>query len=398
MSRKKLLTQLAIILAIFLLGFLIRIDSAYIPGVPADEKSFYEDANGLPYMYELDSYYNYRLTENFINHGYMGDIIINNTDWDLHSYYPPGVPLDYPPLIVYLSTIAYYLVNLFSRTSLLTVVFWLPAFIGSLSGVIAYLLVSRFTNIYGALAAGIFTVTVPILVFRTIAGFFTTDMFIVLFPLLITLFYIEAVNSNNIKNKVLLAIIAAFSMFIFAMGWIGWTYQFYLMVIFTTFYIIGLKLKGYNIRNLSIILLTFFSCTILLVYIFMGKLSIINLFMGPLELLLISGTQNPWYDWPNVYTTVSELQSPSILWIISGLGLVSIGGILGLFWMFRVMINDELKKRIFKQDELVFFYFSRFLDIDWIYFTFRRSKIYDVVSITHGHQFWNPYWHSCRLS
>ena len=74
MSRKKLVTQLAIISAIFLLGFLIRIDSAYIPGVPVDEKSFYEDANGLPYMYELDSYYNYRLTENFINHGYMGDI------------------------------------------------------------------------------------------------------------------------------------------------------------------------------------------------------------------------------------------------------------------------------------------------------------------------------------
>jgi len=345
MSRKKLFTQLAIISAIFLLGFLIRIDSAYLPGVPADEKSFYEEANNLPYMYELDSYYNYRLTDNFINHGYMGDVIINGTDWDLHSYYPPGVPLDYPPLIVYLSTIAYYLVNLFSKTSLLTVVFWLPAFIGPLSGVIAYLLVSRFTNIYGALAAGIFAVTVPIFVFRTIAGFFTTDMFIVFFPLLITLFYIEAVNSTDIKNKVLLAIMAAFSMFLFAMGWIGWTYQFYLMIIFTTFYIIGLKLKGDNIRNLTIVLLTFFSGTLLLIYIFMGKLSIINLFMGPLELLLISGTQNPWYDWPNVYTTVSELQRPSMLMIISGLGLVSIGGILGLFWMFRVMINDVLKKR-----------------------------------------------------
>ena len=152
----------------------------------------------------------------------------------------------------------------------------------------------------------------------------------VLFPLLITVFYIEAVNTNNIKNKVLLTIMAAFSMFIFAMGWIGWTYQFYLMVIFRHSYIIGLKLKGDNIRNLTIILLTFFSGTLLLVYIFMGKLSIVNLFMGPLELLLISGTQNPWYDWPNVYTTVSELQRPSVLLIISGLGLVS----MGVFWAF----------------------------------------------------------------
>ncbi len=357
MSRRKLLSQLIIILAIFLLGFFIRIDSAHIPGVAGDEKSFYEDANGLPYMFELDSYYNYRLTDNFINHGYMGDAIINGTDWDLHSYYPPGVPLDYPPLIVYLATFAYYLVNLFSKTPLLTVVFWLPAFIGPLSGVVAYLLVNRFTNVYGAVAAGIFTVTVPMLVVRTMAGWFRTDMFIVFFPLLITLFYIEAVHSNNFKKQFLLAIIAAISIFIYAMGWIGWTYQFYLMVIFTTLYIIWQRLNGDDIRNLTIVLVTFFSGTLLLVYVFMGKLSIINLFIGPLELLRISGTQNPWYGWPNVYTTVSELERPSVESIISALGLASIGGILGLFWMFRIMINKELKKRLL-------------IRMSWFFYTF----------------------------
>jgi asparagine N-glycosylation enzyme membrane subunit Stt3 len=360
MHRKKLLIQLTLILAIFLLGFLIRIDSAYIPGVPADEKSFYEDANGLPYMYELDSYYNYRLTDNFINHGYMGDAIINGTDWDLHSYYPPGVPLDYPPLIVYLSTFAYYLVNLFSKTSLLTVIFWLPAFMGPLSGVVAYLLVSRFTNVYGALAAGIFTVTVPVLVVRTVAGYFTTDMFIVLFPLLVTLFYIEAIHSKNIKKQIVLAIMAAFSISLFAMGWIGWTFQFYLMVIFTTFYIIALRLKGDDILNLTLVLMTFFSGTLLLVFVLMGKLSIINLFVGPLELLMISGTQNPWYGWPNVYTTVTELQRPSIELIISGLGLVSLGGILGLFWIFRIMVNVELKKRFLNRMSWFFYTFLVF--------------------------------------
>ncbi|MCE5214148.1 MAG: dolichyl-diphosphooligosaccharide--protein glycosyltransferase subunit STT3, partial [Methanobacterium sp.] len=104
MVNKETLTKIICVIFIFSLGFLIRLDSINLPGTINEYKGYYQDSNGLPYMFELDSYYNYRLTQNFIEHGYIGDTKINGIEWDMHSYYPPGVPMDYPPLIVYLSS------------------------------------------------------------------------------------------------------------------------------------------------------------------------------------------------------------------------------------------------------------------------------------------------------
>jgi dolichyl-diphosphooligosaccharide--protein glycosyltransferase len=138
---------------IFMLVF-PEIGHHYVAGDFDFKDPYYQDENGLPYMIELDSYYNYRLTENLIDHGYMGDTIINGVQWDLHSYYPHGVPLDYPPLITYLTAFVYGVVNLFADVPLLVVCFWLSAFVAPLAGVVAYLFVGRFTNRYGAVAAG----------------------------------------------------------------------------------------------------------------------------------------------------------------------------------------------------------------------------------------------------
>lgn len=121
MSKKEILKVSAIILVIFLIGFFLRVESTSMPGIPDNEKAFYQDQNGLPYMYEIDSYYNYRLTKNYLDHGYIGDTIINGQKWDLHSYYPPGVPLDYPPLIVYITAFIYKLMNLFANVPLIVV-------------------------------------------------------------------------------------------------------------------------------------------------------------------------------------------------------------------------------------------------------------------------------------
>ena len=161
MLNKDLLLQLTIVLAILMLGFILRAETINLHGISIDEKSFYQDDHGLPYFYELDSYYNYRLTHNFLDHGYLGDEIIDGREWDLHSYYPPGVPLDYPPLIVYLTAFLYRVVNFFSNVPLHMISFWLPSFIAPLAGVIAYFFTRRFTNELGALAAGILTVMAP---------------------------------------------------------------------------------------------------------------------------------------------------------------------------------------------------------------------------------------------
>ncbi len=356
-SKRNISITLAIILIIFLVGFSLRVESVQISGIPSDEKAFYEDQNGLPYMYELDSYYNYRLTKNYIDHDYLGDIIINGTEWDLHSYYPLGVPIDYPPLIVYITTFIYKIVNLFSSTPLIVVCFWLPAFIGPLSGVVAYLFVRRFTNEYGAATAGILMTIAPFYFIRTVPGWFDTDMFNIIFPLLVIWFFFEAINSKNNIKRIIFTSLSVISMLFFAMAWDGWQYYFYLIVIFSIFYIIWHKLRGGKVKNFLYIEGGFIIGTLLLVTIFTGYLDVIALFIRPFQLLEMIGSNNLWIPWPNIYISVSELAKPTLEHVISGVGIAFFGGIFGFLWVFRVLINENLKKRFLDRMSGVFFSF-----------------------------------------
>jgi dolichyl-phosphooligosaccharide-protein glycotransferase len=357
MQQKEIAMRLAIIVIIFSVGFVLRIESTHLSGIPDDEKAFYQDQNGLPYMYELDSYYNYRLTRNYIEHGYLGDIVINGTEWDTHSYYPPGVPMDYPPLIVYLGVLFYKIANLFGNVPLLVTCFWLPAFVGPLSGVVAYLFVRRFTNDYGAAAAGIMAVTAPFYFMRTVPGWYDTDMFNVIFPLLVVWFFVEAVLSKNIRIRMFFTALSAFSMFIYAMAWNGWQYLFYLMVLFSVFYIIGCKLRGEDVKNLICILGTFLALTLILVGVFTGYLNLLKLVLGPSELIALTGNQSPWIPYPDIYSSISELGKPSFIEVISGVGLAFFGGILGLIWILRVLINKKLKKHLLNRMNWFFYLF-----------------------------------------
>ena len=81
LKKKQLGITFAIVLAIFLIGFFVRLDYIRLSSVPDSDKEYYEDQNGLPYMYEFgDSYYHYRLTKNFLDHGYLGDTLVNGRE------------------------------------------------------------------------------------------------------------------------------------------------------------------------------------------------------------------------------------------------------------------------------------------------------------------------------
>lgn len=345
-SKKRMATTVAIILLIFLVGMTLRLETTNLYGITDNEKAFYEDQNGLPYMYDMDSYYNYRMTQDYLDHGYLGDTIINNTQWDLHSYYPPGRSAEYPPLIAYLAVLFYKLVNIFTNTPLIVVCFWLPAIIGPISGIIAYFFTRKYTNEYGAIAAGIFTVTSPLLLSRTIPGWFDTDMFNVLFPLLITWLFFEAINNKNNFQKGLISIIAAFSMFLFSIAWEGWVYTFYIIMIFSFLYILWCIFKRIQVKKFAYVFGIFFSGTLLMILIFSGLSALINLFTSPIEFMNISGSHVPLSSWPNIYISVSELQIPSPEEVISGVGLAFFGGLFGFLWILRILLNKNLKKQI----------------------------------------------------
>jgi dolichyl-diphosphooligosaccharide--protein glycosyltransferase len=232
---------------------------------------------------------------------------------------------------------------------LLIVCFWLPAFIGPLCGIPAYLLVRKVTNEYGGFVAGILAVTAPFYFIRTVSGWFDTDMFNILFPLLIMFFFFEAIQNENKKKSIFFAFLSAFSMLLFAMAWNGWQYLFYIIVLFCILYIIFGKIKGIEVKNYFHVFITFFTVTLLLVSIASFS-NLLNFVFAPIELLKLSSSYGPWYPWPNLYISVSELQNPSIEEVINGVSPITFFlGIFSIFLIFKVLYTKNLKERFLKQ-------------------------------------------------
>jgi len=329
MLKRETLIQLAIILAIFTIGLILRLESTHLSGIPDNQKPLFQNEDGIPYMYEMDSYYNYRLTKNYIGNGVLGDTVINGSDWDLHSHYPPGRSVDYPPFIVYLTAFFYKFINLFLDVPLLTICFWFPAFFAPLSGIPAYLFVRKLTNDYGGLTAGILAVTSTFYFMRTVPGRFDTDIFTVLFPILIVWFFVEAVYAESTKKKIYFAILSAISMFLFSLAWFGSWYIFYVIIFSSLIYIIGCKLKGIKIKNFYTVFVTFLIIPLTLILIFTDFSTFLTI-IDPLGFMKSTGIG----AWPDTYISVFELMLPPADEIIYGIVPTVVLGFLGILSIF----------------------------------------------------------------
>ncbi len=367
MSTKEMLfkyRKLIIIILLFLVVFSIRAEAVNIGGVPDQSKALYQDQNGLPYFSEMDSYYNLRLTQDYLNHGYLGDTKINGTDWDLHSSYPTGQSAEYPPLIVYLTAFTYKFVNIFGHVPLNAVAIWIAPFIASLVVIPAYLLVRRITNDYGGITAGLLVGLAPAYFAHTFAGFFDTDQFNMIIPLIVVMFFIYSILAKDMRSRTLYAALSAIGMLLFTLAWEGWYYIFYLVIATSIIYILVSKFlfnykpvktadyfKGklgwFNSRPDLYSLIIFLVLSLLLMSVSIGISGIISGITSPIAVnQLQSSVQSTAY--PNVYISVSELQIPSLSEIINGVGgylpfFFGIFGLIALFW--------QLKERKVKKEE-----------------------------------------------
>ncbi|KUK01901.1 MAG: Oligosaccharyl transferase STT3 subunit related protein, partial [Methanobacteriaceae archaeon 41_258] len=315
---------LVIIAVLFILAFAIRAEAYNIGGVPKDSKQFYKDQSGLPYFSEMDSYYNYRLTMNYLHKGILGDTKVNGEDWDLHSYYPPGRSVDYPPLIAYVTSFAYHLANMFGDYPLTVVAYWIGAIIGSLCVIPAYLLTRKMSNDYGGIVAAIIIGLTPVYVSHTYAGFFDTDMFNMILPLLFIWFFVESISADTFKRRLAFLSAAIISILLFSMAWVGYIFYVVLVGVFIIVYfllkhLMGVERESYksrlewlvNQRELSMFLLLII-IGVSLFGILKGFPALIDSISGLFSAVQLQATaQSTAY--PNVYVSVSELQVPAFM-------------------------------------------------------------------------------------
>ncbi|HIH61086.1 MAG TPA: hypothetical protein HA298_00120 [Methanobacteriales archaeon] len=327
---------LTIILIIFLMGFITRLETVELRGLNNTEKAYYTDEKGLPYMYGPDSYYNYRLAANILDHGHPGDKIINGTPWDLHSYYPPGGPVDYPPLILWLSIIFYKLLNLFTTIDLMEACFWLPAIIGPLAGIPTFFFVRRYASNLPGLLAGIILVLAPFYFVRTVPGFYDTDMFNIFFPVLVAFFFCKAVESEDY----IYSFLSSLSLAMFSLAWNGWPYIFYIIILSGVFYILFLKVKGRRIMSFFKKLMMFIIISMALILLF-GRLHYISIF----QIFFNFVFKSQHMAWPSLYESVEELKVPTFNEFLSAAGPLNIGlGFFAAVILTTIMLRNKIRK------------------------------------------------------
>ncbi len=304
-------------------------------------RAYFQDDYNQTYLYEMDPWHWYRLTQNYIRHGYEGDIEKNGKYYDMYIY--AGLPDFYRPASttkvasfhVFIAGVLYKLVHFFNKdVSFLKVFFYLPVLFSILAVVPAFFIARKL----GGNIAGFFSALIVAfhwnLLFKTVAGFSDTDIYSVLFPLLILWLFVEIFSSNSLKKKVALIIAGGFLIGIYSFAWVGWWYTFYL-VLCGLFLIIGTKLvstsfhhigrisekiyHGFISIKVNLLLLSFYIIfSLISVFILKGLNELVNGLLGPFSFLRFKeiSVANLW---PNIYSTVAELKTISLSQLVGGL-------------------------------------------------------------------------------
>ena len=341
-------------------------------------KQQFKDDDGHTYLLAIDPYFYYRQTKNLLETGTVGDEMRDGVPWNTHMFAPIGKPIKayfHHYFILY----TYKIMHFFNRDiSLMGAMFYVPIILSMLSVIPAFFIARKIGGNVGGFFAAFIVAVNSAFINRTAGGFADTDAYNVLFPLLIAWVFLEAFEAKDLKKTLILGALTGFFIGIFSSAWdAGWWYIFDLILIVVTAYIgYYLILHRSEIKNLKkyltkeqikkpfLLLVTFFASSALFVTLIRGKLIyFLSAFLSPIKFITIkiAAHENLW---PNVYTTVAELNPAnvpqiigtiggSLFFIISLIGIIltltsekrrNIGMVLGSvgWFVFLVMMNNSI--------------------------------------------------------
>jgi dolichyl-phosphooligosaccharide-protein glycotransferase len=317
-------------------------------------KAYYQDDSGQTYLLAIDPWHYYRQAQNLIENGHVGDEIVDGKSLDNHMLAPNGLFIGnslHPVIIVAVHRVS----QLFGNDSILSSTFVVPMLISMLAVIPCFFLGRRLGGNVTAVVAAVLFAIHPVLLGRTPAGFSDTDAYNVLFPLLIVWLFFESLISKNVKNKILLALGAGLATGLFAFAWYGWWYIFDIILGAIATYLIYLaarhkkdlfKIKA--VKRFLLSAITYVTSSVIFVLAIAGLADLKSTVVGPLSSIFIKEAAHTTL-WPNVYTTVAELNAVSLSGVVSILGgkLLFAIAIIGILLVFLKKKQREMKLKYF---------------------------------------------------
>ncbi|MFH0875963.1 MAG: STT3 domain-containing protein [archaeon] len=295
-------------------------------------KSHFKDENGYTYLGDIDSYFYMRYARNIVEHGYQGDTLVDGKSFDTYMNAPLGRPVDlnlYPEI----EAIVYRITKLFEpKMTFMQAAFLTPLFLSTIAIFFAFLIGKKLSGNIGAFFAAMIVATNPTVLSRSLGS--DNDIFNVMFPLIILFFFFYSISEENKIKKLIYAGFSGLFTGIYSFAWSGWWYIFYFLigslVAYIAYYIIyhfkdikknPSEIFNSEIKGMLLVLCIFFVMTFISVSLFGKTNDFIDLLNKPLRIVTtLKAASKGESLWPNVYTTVAELNAGSLGEAINSVG------------------------------------------------------------------------------
>ncbi|MGV8169076.1 MAG: STT3 domain-containing protein [Candidatus Nanoarchaeia archaeon] len=329
----------------------------------AQFKQQLQDDQGMTHLLGIDEYLWYSYAKWYETNGYYGTDVVNGEERFLLRYGRFGWPT-YFIFSSYPINFLHNIIQIFNNDQTIKqTAFYISVILMAIASVFAFFLGRKmFGNIGGFFAATTIAVS-GMIVGRTLVGAPESDGYTIIFPMLITWLYFEALDffdKDKIMKGLIVSLIAALAMSLFYFFWGGWWFTLLLIIGMTGIYIIYRVLlrykdgekKLFQRRNLELLIfpVVFFFASIIFAVSITGLVGDFNtspvttFLSAPLQPFdFITGFKSAaagniigenYALWPNVLRTVAELNPASIKEVIGSPGSFVLGKlIIPFFWL-----------------------------------------------------------------
>src|SRR3989339_1031870 len=165
-------------------------------------------------MPDIDPYYWYRYASNIAEKGSTGDEIKDGEQWDNHQLAPNGRPIASQDMFhPYFLALFFNIMKIFNGSpdfGVMQSMFYYPVFISALVVVFVFLIARRIAGDVAGFFAATMVAISSALANRTLFGHADSDAWVVFFPVLVTWLFLEAIEAEKTRNKIIFASLAGF--------------------------------------------------------------------------------------------------------------------------------------------------------------------------------------------
>ena len=330
----------------------------------SEMKEGFQNEDGDTYLIAIDPWMQYKYTKNYIETGTVGDTVI---DGKAYNTLRDGrtMKLENNRFHPWLMAKLHKLFSLFNpNLNPMRTVFLFPLIWVTISIIPAFFIGRRLSNNLGGFITATLIAVNSVIMSRTVAGFSDTDAHNVFFPLFIFWIIIEAYYAVSIKRKSILGGVAGLLSGIYAMAWSGWWYTFDFIILSIVSYIIYKAIKEHeeikngiinyykSLKSPLVILGTYFGSTAIFtigfraIFIGGGLSNALKIFSSVIRMpfkFLQYQDVGITTIWPNVLTTVAELNPTSLQKVISAVGPIVIF-FMAILGIYLVALDKKLLK------------------------------------------------------